>query len=207
MEQEDFIFVIEESKNKNEQIQEKTQEIFSQLLKKMNPRGEESEQEYSLRLDRERNFIEETYLQIIKKIDFRLKKPMEDALYKSGYATRDPYFLANFKALMPIIKKQYFDLGVTAMMILHNFNPEATNKAILQFGEGWINQFLAVIKEYAEEYNKKLYTKGIDETMKPVRIKGIPLGVVKDIIGNMKRYKSRMKKEMTQSRRTQDESI
>lgn len=195
MEKELFVFTIEESKKKNEEIQAKTFDMFIQLIGKMYSREEnEAEAEYNLRKEQIRNFLDGVYLQIMKKVDARLVKPMEEGLYEHGYTTRDPYFLGNFKCLMPIIKKNYLDKGVTAMMILHNYSPEATNEDILKAGEGWVNHFLMVIREYAEEYNKKLFVKGIDKKMKNVNIKGIPLGVVKDIVSNMRKYRTKMKK-------------
>jgi hypothetical protein len=182
---EEFEFIISSSKQKNDKIMADSVQIYELLLNKT----------YESGAGTVKDFCEGAYQLILAKIDAKMEKVLEQELYKVGYTIKDTHFLANFKPIFPLIKKLYYDKKIKPLDIQFNYKSEAINQALRKEAGGYLDQFLIVLKEAADEHNKRLFVKNI-KLMRDVRIKGIPLGVMKDTLSAFKRYEKKKNKSI-----------
>jgi hypothetical protein len=196
MEIEKITAAIELSKWKNDMINVQTDEIYNKIIVKTYPKNEgETDDEYANRLARTKAFLDGVHLHIMRKKEAGIASIMERKLYEVGYQTRDPYMLGNFKAITPIIKKCFFDKGVTTQMLINSFDAVSTNDALRNEGAGYLSEYMQIIELYVEEFNKKLFVKNIDKKMRQPKLKGIPMGIIKDLLANMRSYSAKLKKQ------------
>lgn len=179
---EDFEFIIEQSKIKNDKIVFDTEHIFTKLMDKFYPEDKEKQTE----------FLEGFYNKMWKKIKSRLDDDLERSLYEKGERIIDPFFQCNFKCLSPILKKEFFDANVTTKEIKYRFGSIAINEYIRKQIGGYYDEFLRLLQENIEEHRKKLAIKNIKQ-MKEAKIRGIARTIIIDILSQMKTYRKQSK--------------
>lgn len=179
---EDFEFIIEQSKIKNEKIISDTEHIFTKLMDKFYPEDKE----------KQIGFLEGFYNKIWKKIKSRLDDDIERGLYLKGERIIDPFFQCNFKCLFPVLKKEFFDANITTKEIKYRFGSVAINQYIREQIGGYYDEFLRLLQENIEEHRKKLAIKNIKQ-MKDAKIRGIARTIIIDILSQMKTYRKQMK--------------
>ena len=177
---EQFEFIMESSKQKNEKIIADSSKIYDELLNKM----------YESGAGAARAFCDGAYTLLLNKIEAKLDRVNQQELYKIGYSIKDTHFLCNFKPLFPVIKKLYHDKKIKPIDIQFNYRANGVNEAMKNEAGGYLDQFLMNVREGAEEHNKRLALKNI-KVMRDVRIKGIPLGIVKDTLSMFRRYEKK----------------
>jgi hypothetical protein len=179
---EDFEFIIEQSKIKNDKIISDTSHIFTGLMEKMYPEDKEKQTE----------FIEGFYNKMREKIEARMADDLERRTYEKGVRILDPFFPCNYKCLLPAIKRLYFDCSISAKDIHYRYGSVAINEYLRNECGGLYDEFKRLLEENIEGHRKMLSMKNIRQ-MRDVKIKGISKTVVIDILVGMRAYKRRMK--------------
>jgi len=183
LDREKFLKLVKFSLEKNERVVKQTENIFRNLTLKL----------FNDQTIHELNtFYWYLFHSIEKKMIYVIKKE----LYNDGYFIIDPFFKCNFKAIFPLIKYLFLDKNISTYLVKKNFNKIAMNERIKEIGGGYINYFLIIFRDEGIEYRKTLVSHGIPIKLKDIQtLKGIPKGVVCDILGAMRTWSKKRSKE------------
>lgn len=166
-----------------------TDGIYQQILTKLYPDNKNEVDE----------IVEKTLERIIKREDLQIQEVSDKKWYESGYILDDPYFIANFKAIFPLVKFMFFDKDMRTTIIKFNIKPIEINNIMREKVGSLIDEFLREFNAQGEEFYKKMTIQNIqiDKRFKTFNTKGIMRGVLSEIYSNMKIV---MKKKMARKK-------
>lgn len=180
--EQDLDLIYQISKEKAERVRKQTEHIYNRIIE-----------------DKEKVFLEryDNWLLNGKKLKFigietKKKLTYQKKLWLAGWKIRDPYFLWNFRAIYPIIKRDFFDKGVTTTMVRINYCRKAMNDAFkVNYGTALV-EFLRVFNGEGEEYIKELNKANIKDKLYNEQKNynpnwsGLPNSIVSDLLGAMR---------------------
>ena len=177
----DYLYKI--SYEKAVRVREQTKEIFEALLK------DQHERDWLLRYDQ---FLLTGRKMRFMGINRKKAETYKKRLWEYGWKVRDPYFLWNFKAITPIVKRVFYDNGVTTYMVKKQYDRMAFNQAVREKYGGITTKFIGVFNDEGERYLKELHR--IDLFNKVIlsedtdykRWRGIPTSIIVDLLGAMR---------------------
>lgn len=187
MEKEQFSLLYKKSFEKMNKVNKETSEAYNHVLEACytNPMKHEE-------------FIGRVLASQMRKVNDEYIFAMERGIYEHGYQKKDPYFLCNFKAIYPLIKRLLYDNQITTYQVKKSYDALTLNNYMKKLTGNAINIFLMTFNESGEEYYKVLEAHGIslDTKFRKFRLRGIPKSVCQDILGKMRGDKNGNMREL-----------
>lgn len=177
--EEHFHFCNQLSKEKMENMIRNTNNLYQHILIQLYP-----DQDARNKAD---DVVCKTMERIIKKEEIQIQEATEKKLYDDAYELDDPYFLANFRAIFPIVKAIFFDKNIRASMVKFNFNPTHLNIRMKELVGGDMDAFFREFRDEGEKFYQKMMVKGFHKRKwSGQQMKGITGGIIREIYSAMK---------------------
>jgi hypothetical protein len=183
---EDIDFIVLNSKLKAQAVRDATYDIFNELTN-----SNEQEKQWLEKFDA---FILTGRKGRFSGIQPKLEENKTKELWKDGWITIDPYWKWNFKAITPIIKRTFFDKKIGVGMVKTSFSREGMNIRFKEAYGGLVPKFISEFNSEGEKYIRKLIANGIMQKISKreennyKNWRGIPKGVVCDLLGAMRTF-------------------
>ena len=146
-----------------------------------------------LNLNDKLEFFESVYDLIMSDIDKNKKEVFEKELWNDGWMLIDPYFLACFRPIIPLVYATLYIKGVTTTQVKKEFSGIAINDAFRKISGRYVDKFISILSKEGMEYYKQLDSYGImkkfGRDVKAINLKGISKSIVYDLLRYMRRLK------------------
>lgn len=146
---------------------------------------------YPSAVETNKKFIMSFHKHLLLLVEKKLENVKAKRLYEDGWFNIDVYFLANFKAICPVIKCLFYDKGITTYNIKNNYNAGMINAKIISLCGNNIREFMREFNRLGEHYYQSLALKGIlkEPTFKTFNSNGISKSIIQDILGRMRGFR------------------
>ena len=137
------------------------------------------------------SFVDKFHNHIVNTIDGRVGVVRHKRVYLDGWFNIDPYFLANFRPVYPIVKLLFHDKGITTYNIKNNYNANMVNAKIMSMCGEQVHGFLAEFNARGRAYYQTLVSNEIvDSPQFPsFSSNGISKSIIQDILGRMRGFR------------------
>jgi hypothetical protein len=168
------------SEKKYRKIVSSTTELYNRLIK-------------SLKLEKEKPFFNSVEKAIVEHIYLEKDDVFKRKLWEDGWMKIDPFFLPCFKTIFPLVYLKFYKKGTNTAQLKKSFSSIAINERFKEVGGKTIEEFLSVFSREGTNYYHELSKIGILKKFgrkeRELDLKGIPKGVIYDILRYMRKIK------------------